>query len=164
MKKHNFIWDIFLDYQKNKRDYCLWRWCTTCGNYKIRDQLFHKIIDELGIGFEKTNMKEGFLSLGNIRDRNLYNKMVDHLIKNLNDLSDSEIENILGPRPFYEEDKNQDDFMKFIIMEIYSSLRKWYQDREEVLDFLKLKLSNKKILRIVDEMNDRYQKHQLQSI
>ena len=37
MKKTNFILDTFFDYKKNKQQYCLWRWCSTCGNMRIRN-------------------------------------------------------------------------------------------------------------------------------
>ena len=160
----NIIYQLFLDYQKNKNKYCLWRWCTTCGNYKIRDKLFLRTIDQLKIDFKETNMEKGFLSLNNIRDPDLYNKVVGHILKTLNDLSDHEIDNILGPRPFYTIDENKDDFMKFIIMEIYSSLGNWHPKRDDVVSHLKSKVSNKKISRVINNMNTRYEKHFLNSV
>jgi hypothetical protein len=158
MRKHNFIWDIFLDYQKNKRGYCLWRWCTTCGNYKIRDKLFLNSIDELGINFEQTGMREGFLSIQNIRQRELYNKVVELICQKLNGLDNKEIDTMLSPIPFYELDHNRDDFLKFIIMEIYESLETRLSDRKEVMNHLGLLLTNKKISDVVMKMNSRYLK------
>ena len=102
IEKTNFLNEIFLDYQKDKsRDnYCLYRWCTTCGNRKIRDELFLRSIEELEIDFEETKMEKGFLSLSNIRDGEIHKKIVELICQKLNDLSEQEIDTMLGLEPF----------------------------------------------------------------
>ena len=158
MKKSNFIWDIFLDYQRNKREYCLWRWCTTCGNRKIRDELFLKSIDELGISFEVTGMEKGFLYIGNIREEELFTKVLKLICQKLNSLSHDQIDLMLGPKPFYYFDDHRDDFIKFLIMEIYSSLEGLFRSRERLMIYLEALITNEKISHVVSKMNSRYMK------
>lgn len=159
MKKNNFLWDIFLDYQKNEEEYCLWRWCTTCGHRKIRDELFHKSINELGVSFEETGMWEGFLYLGNIRQEELFTKILKLICQKLNTLSHNEVDIMLGPEPFYESDHNRDDFIKFVIMDIYSSLEGRFTDRKELMNYFESLITNDKISNVVMKMNSRYLKY-----
>ena len=160
MTKSNFLLDIFLDYQKYPEKYCLWRWCATCGNRKIRDELFLRSIEELEISFEETGMKRGFLSLGNIRDGGLFTKIVKLICQRLNNLGDNEIDAMLGSEPFYELDNYKDDFLKFVIMEIYSSLEGRFAHREETMNHLESVITNEKINYVIMRMNSRYVKNQ----
>jgi len=159
MERTNFLLDIFLDYQKYPEKYCLWRWCTTCGNRKIRDELFHRSINELGISFEETGMRKGFLYLRNIRQEELFTKILELICQKLNTLSQNEVGIMLGPEPFYESDNNRDDFMKFVIMEIYSSLEGRFTDRKELMNYFESLITNEKITHVVMKMNYRYLKN-----
>jgi len=49
-------------------------------------------------------------------------------------------------------------------MEIYSSLGNWHPKRDDVVSHLKSKVSNKKISRVINNMNTRYEKHFLNSV
>lgn len=159
MKETNFIYEIFLDYRKDKQKYCLWRWCTTCGNRKIRDELFHKSINELGISFEETRMRKGFLYLRNIRQEELFTKILKLICQKLNNLTNNQVDTMLGPEPFYELDHNKDDFLKFLIMDIYSSLEGRFTDREKLINYLESTITNDKISNVIMKMNSRYLKY-----
>ncbi|MDA9675578.1 hypothetical protein N9U32_00120 [Pseudomonadota bacterium] len=156
MKKTNFILDIFFDYKKNKQKYCLWRWCSTCGNMKIRNELFIRSITELEIKFEETGMKKNYLSLSNIRDINFQTQIIELILKKLNELNNEEIELMLSSRPFYNLDVNKDDFIKFIIMELYESLYERFSRREELLKYLYKNLTNEKIKYVMTKMNTKF--------
>ena len=159
MKRINLLWDIFIDYQKHSDEYCLYRWCTTCGNRKIRDELFLRSIEELEIDFEETKMEKGFLSLSNIRDGEIHKKIVELICQKLNDLSEQEIGTMWGLEPFYNLDNNRDDFIKFVIMEIYASLKVRTAKREDVMNHLKSLITNEKINYVIRKMNFRYEKN-----
>ena len=163
IEKTNFLNEIFLDYQKDKsRDnYCLYRWCTTCGNCKIRDELFLNSIQELGVEFENTGMKKGFCSLSNIRDKELHQKIIKLLGQKLSDLNHSEIDSMLGPVPFYRLNYHKDDFLKFIIMEMWCSLDIRTTGRTKALDDFKSFIQNKYIHSIIDHMDNRYTRNVL---
>jgi hypothetical protein len=156
MKKTNFILDTFFDYKKNKQQYCLWRWCSTCGNMRIRNELFIRSITELEIKFEETGMKKNSLSLFNIRDINLQTQIIELILKKLNELNNEEIELMLSSRPFYNLDINKDDFLKFIIMELYESLYQRFSRREELLKYLYKNLTNEKIKYVMTRMNTKF--------
>lgn len=156
MKKTNFILDIFFDYKKNKQKYCLWRWCSTCGNMKIRNELFIRSITELEIKFEETGMKKNYLSLSNIRDINFQTQIIELILKKLNELNNEEMELMLSSRPFYNLDINKDDFIKFIIMELYESLYERFSRREELLKYLYKNLTNEKIKYVMTKMNTKF--------
>ena len=156
MKKTNFILDIFFDYKKNKQKYCLWRWCSTCGNMKIRNELFIRSITELEIKFEETGMKKNYLSLSNIRNINFQTQIIELILKKLNELNNEEIELMLTSRPFYNLDVNKDDFIKFIIMELYESLYERFSRREELLKYLYKNLTNEKIKYVMTKMNTKF--------
>jgi hypothetical protein len=63
---------------------------------------------------------------------------------------------MLGPEPFYELDRNKDDFLKFLIMDIYSSLEGRFTDREKLINYLESTITNDKISHVIMKMNSRY--------
>jgi len=152
---------MFNNFEKNRGDYCIWQWCTTCGCMKIRDELFSNCIQELKIKFDDTEMEKGFCSLRNIRDMNLLKNIIELLCQKLTTLKSTDINRMLGNRPFYLEKGNKDDFLKFIIMEIWYSLERGTVEREKLLSYLKSKIRNHEINRIITHMNVRYERNLL---
>ena len=163
--KKNFLLTIFIDFSMNSSmnriEYCIWQWCTTCGCGRIRDDLFFACIQELGIKFEDTGMKKGFCSIRYIRGRELRGKIIKLLCQKLSDLESIDIRRMLGALPFYLEDRNRDDFLKFIIMEIWSALDIGIVERDEVLRNLQSMVRNPEINWIITNMNDRYERNVL---
>ena len=66
---------------------------------------------------------------------------------------------MLGSEPFYNLDNNRDDFIKFVIMEIYASLKVRTAKREDVMNRLKSLITNEKINYAIRKMNFRYEKN-----
>lgn len=159
--RQNFLLTIFNNFTVNRREYCIWQWCTTCGCMKMRDELFLSCIQELGIKFEDTGMRRGFCSISNIRNRELRRKIIELLCQKLSDLEPIDTRRMLGTIPFYLEDRNTDDFLKFIIMEIWNAVDVGIVERDEVLRNLQSMIRNPEINQTIDIMNDRYEKNVL---
>ena len=94
-------------------------------------------------------MRKGFLYLRNIRQEELFTKILKLICQKLNNLTNNQIDTMLGPEPFYELDHNKDDFLKFLIMDIYSSLEGRFTDRKELLNYLESLINNDKISYVV---------------
>ena len=156
MQKSNYIFEL-AQIAKQQR-YCIQTVCTTCGMSEARNDLFMKTIESLGIDFKDTNMERGWLYIGNIYDEKLFKKVLERIIKELNDLSDQEIDTILGPAPFYtwKGSAGPDNYLKFVILQIYDSLLHRLQQRPKVMSFFKDSITNGKINYIIYKMDKRY--------
>ena len=157
MTKPNFVYQIFLNYAKEPNKYCLWQNCTTCGCYRIRDEIFYSLIDSIDLKFEDTGMEKGFLLISKVKSP-LYEKLRAVLVRELNALSDDQIIRMLGPSPFiFSTYHRSDNVLKFIIMEIYNSMMWRTQNRSKTLNYFKLNITNRMILFVIQEMNRGYE-------
>ena len=152
MKTDNFLYRIFLDYEKTPSSYCISQSCTTCGNQRIRGKIFQNLIDSIDLKFEDTGMDKVFRGIHRVQDP-LYDRLLEVLVLELDKLEDDQLHQMLGVEPSMFEGFESDNLVWFLIMEIYNSKVVKTGSRWEALNFLRNKITNQSVLRIVEKMN-----------
>lgn len=138
--------------EHTKKPYCLGGvgvgTCTTCGCFDLRKRILDFLISELEIE-PKGIGKKYHWGLGNVKSATTLKQMIENLCYNLNKLGSE-----------YTE-KMDYSFLKFIIMEIWNSLRKIYREdqREEALKYFLDLIDNQHVISFVKAMDRHFKEH-----
>ena len=122
--------------------------CTTCGCFDIRKRILDFLISELEIEPKEIGTKYHW-GLGNVKSARTLTQMIENLCYNLNKLGSE-----------YTE-KMDYSFLKFIIMEIWNSLRKIYREdqREEALKYFLDLINNQHVKSFIKVMDRHFRQH-----
>ena len=138
--------------EHTKKPYCLGGVgvgaCTTCGCFDIRKRIFDFLIGELEIELKEIGTKY-HMGLANVKSARILKEMIENLCCNLNKLGSE-----------YSE-KMDYSFLKFIIMEIWNSLRNIYREdqREEALKYFLDLINNQHVIGIIKVMDRHFRQH-----
>ena len=122
--------------------------CTTCGCFDIRKRILDFLISEIEIEPKEIGTKYHW-GLGNVKSATTLKQMIENLCYNLNKLGSE-----------YTE-KMDYSFLKFIIMEIWNSLRKIYREdqREEALKYFLDLINNQHVKSFIKVMDRHFRQH-----
>ena len=157
MTTNNFLYRIFLEYEKTPSSFCISLGCTTCGNEWIRGEIFQNLINSIGLKFEDTGIDKVFRGLHRVKDP-LFDRLLEVLVLELNKLEDDQLHHMLGVEPWMFEGFRRDNVLWFLIMDIYNSKFVKTGSRWAAIDFLRSKITNQNLLRVIEKMNSRREK------
>ena len=161
--KENYLLTIFKEHRN--RPFNIYRLSMCGGCIAIEKRLYACMEKDAGIICNLNTYKK------TQRGRDVFshpkgNEMILNLCKTINALDKFDVDSmsrVYGGKKFYETNKNNTNFLKFIIMYVWDNLFLLTHkgNREDKLEYFKNIIRNKSVLEAIESMDKRYKRNVL---